>query len=886
MYSILTNYLYNDIKHTATMNFSHTFKEIIWGASVLLLVLAGSQKAAAQNDYYFSAEAKFDNTIPTPQEFLGYEVGSHFTRHDRIVDYFKELARLSDKASFQIIGKTVQHRPQVVLTITDPQNHQNLEEIRQNHLTIIDPDAPLVNIEEAKSVISLNYSVHGDETSSGEAALLTAYYFVANQSAETRNLLQESVINIDPSQNPDGRDRAAHWHNSYKSFPPVADANDIEHNQGWPRGRTNHFMHDLNRDWFAITQQESANRVAFYQKWYPNIQIDFHEMGTNSTYYLEPTQPKRTWNPIVPEYHYEVLNPLLAKYQTDALNELGALYWTKEVFDNISPIYGSTYPDILGGVGVTFEVGSSRGIVQESVIGDLTFSNTIRRHVATGIATVRAGVAEKQTLLEYQKDFYQTALEKAEDQPVRAYVFGDEADQTLTNKFLDLLLQHSLDVYKLDEDQTINGSTFTSEGGYVVPTRQGNYRLIHDVFETYTSYADSVFYDITAWSLVQGYGIKYEEITSGSYSQDWGTKVNSLPEQRGEVSGGRSNYAYLLSWSDYNASAALYSLLEKGVRVRAAHKPFTSPTGNGSVNFGYGSLIIAVAEQDKYNSNELYEVIKATANELGLTFHTTTTGLNTGGIDLGSRSAQMVEKPEAAMVFGQGVSSNTAGEAWFLLNKHLGSNITKINSSNFGGVNLARYNTLLLVDGSYDTFDDSIIKKIKDWVRSGGTLITTARASVWAVRNELVSENFLENKSEQGSSDTKKDPVRYNYEEQSDRWLASRIPGVILEADIDPSHPIAFGVSSRKQLFLKENGHFLYQSSNPFGTVAQYLDTPHRGGFLNPTNKEKVKNKASILVSGEGRGNVILFSENPTFRSYWHTTSRLLLNAFLFGNNL
>lgn len=326
MYSILTNYLNNDIKLTPTMNFSHTFKGIIWGTSILLLVLAGSEKTAAQNDYYFSAEATFDNSIPTPEEFLGYEIGSHFTRHDRIVDYFKELARLSDKASFQIIGETVQHRSQVVLTITDPQNHQNLEEIRQNHLTLIDPDAPLVDIEEAKSVISLNYSVHGDETSSGEAALLTAYYFVANQSSETQNMLQEAVINIDPSQNPDGRDRAAHWHNSYKSFPPVADANDIEHNQGWPRGRTNHFMHDLNRDWFAITQQESANRVAFYQKWYPNIQIDFHEMGTNSTYYLEPTQPKRTWNPIVPEYHYEVLNPLLAEYHTDALNELGALY--------------------------------------------------------------------------------------------------------------------------------------------------------------------------------------------------------------------------------------------------------------------------------------------------------------------------------------------------------------------------------------------------------------------------------------------------------------------------------------------------------------------------------------------------------------------------------
>ncbi|SMO80821.1 M14 family zinc carboxypeptidase [Gracilimonas mengyeensis] len=867
------------------MNFSKTIKKAYWVLAAALFVLASSSQAVAQNDYYFPEGSEFDESIPTPEEFLGYEIGTHYTRHDRIVDYFEELARISDKASLQVIGQTVQKRPQVVLTITDPANHQNLEEIRENHLTLIDPDADLLDIEEAKSVVALNYSVHGDESSSGEAALLTAYYFVANQSAETQNLLEESIIHIDPAQNPDGRDRAAHWHNSYKSFPPVSDPNDIEHNQGWPRGRTNHFLHDLNRDWFAVTQQESANRVAFYQKWYPNIQIDFHEMGTNSTYYLEPTQPERTWNPIVPEYHYEVLNPLLAEYHTDALNELGALYWTKEVFDNISPIYGSTYPDILGGVGVTFEVGSSRGLVQESVAGDVTFENTIRRHLRTGIATVRAGVGEKKTLLEYQKDFYETALEEAEDQPVRAYVFGDEADKTLTNKFLDLLLKHKLEVYKLEEERTVDGKTFSPEAGYILPTSQANYRLIHDIFETYTEYADSVFYDITAWSLVQGYGIKYGEITSGGYNRDWGTPVESVPEQEGKVVGGQADYAYLLSWSDYNASAALYHLLDEGVRARVAHQPFTSPTSGGDVDFGYGSVIISVAEQDNHSPDELYEVIEATAEEFSLTFHTTSTGYNTGGIDLGSGNAQVVDKPEAAVVFGYGVSAYDAGEAWFLLNKHLGIDITKINSVDFGDVNLSRYNTLLLVDGDYEYFDQEIIDKIKTWVNDGGTLITSAGASVWAVRNEIVSENFLDS-GEDTSAAEEDETVRYNYEERRDRWLAGRIPGVILEADIDPSHPIAFGTEDRSQLFLKENGHFLYPSSDPYGTVAYYGDDPHRGGFLNEANKEKVKNKASILVSGEGSGNVILFSENPTFRSYWHTSSRLLLNALLFGNNL
>lgn len=858
-----------------------SFKTLCLGA---LLAGAAFSPLHGQNSYYFPGETQFDQTIPTPEEFLGYAIGSHYTRHDRIVDYMEELARLSDKAEFQVIGETYQKRPQVVLTITSPENHSNLEGIREDHLTLTDPDTPFVNVEEAKSIIALTYSVHGNETSSGEAALLTAYYLVASQSEETGRFLNEAVILVDPAQNPDGRDRASHWHNSYKSFPPVADPADIEHQEGWPRGRGNHFFHDLNRDWFAVTQQESDNRVRFYQTWYPNIQIDFHEMGTNSTYYLEPTQPHRTWNPIVPEYHYEVLNPLLAEYHVEALDELGSLYWTKEVFDNISPIYGSTYPDILGGVGVTFEVGSSRGLLQESVTGDVTFRSTIRKHLATGIATVRAGVSEKETLLEYQKDFYRSAIEEAESQSVRAYLFGDSQDLTLTYKFLDLLLKHNLQVFSLEEEREAAGEIFSPGSGFVVPASQPNYRLIHDIFETHTSFADSVFYDITAWSLVQGYGIKHAKIESGGYQNNWGTAVTSVPERTGEVKGGRSDYAYLLPWSDYNASAALYQLLDAGVVTRAAHNPFTSETADGPVEFGYGSVIISVAEQDR-SPDELYELLVSTAESLDVTFYTVDTGLNISGSDLGSRNAQVVDKPEAAMVFGGGVRSTSAGEAWFLLNRHLGLDITKINFDDFPGADLQRYNTIVLADGNYSGWDEQTTGALKDWVRSGGLLITAGSATPWAVRNEIVSENLLA-EEEPDTSDAETETPRYNYEEREDRWRANTIPGVILEADIDPSNPVAFGVRNRSQYFIKQNSHFLKPSENSYATVAQYTGEPLIGGFVNDANLEKIKNSAAVVAANEGRGTVILFSENPTFRSYWHTTGRLFINAVLFGRNV
>jgi hypothetical protein len=849
--------------------------------TVLLLLLISYAPVSAQHNYYFPGETSFDSDIPTPEEFLGYAIGTHYTRHDRIVDYLRELARLSDRANLKVIGETVQKRPQVILTLTSPQNHENLEQIRQNHLTLQDPDAPFVDPDESKAIISLAYSVHGNESSSGETALLTAYYFAAHQGEETEHFLNEAVILLDPAQNPDGRDRAANWHNSYKSFPSVADPYDIEHIETWPRGRSNHFLHDLNRDWFAVTQQESENRVRFYQTWYPNIQIDFHEMGTNSTYYLEPTQPHRTWNPIIPEYRYEVLSPLISGYQTDALDELGSLYWTKEVFDNISPIYGSTYPDILGGVGITFEVGSSRGLVQESVAGEVTFESTIRKHLLTGIATVRAGVAEKETLLQYQKDFFQQGIEKAESQPVRAYYFGDSNDVTLTDKFLDLLLKHNVRVYALEQEQEVAGTTFEPGTGFVVPASQPGYHVIHDVFEPHTSFADSVFYDITAWSLVQGYGIQHEKLGSGSYERDWGTPVTELPGRTGRVDGGQTDYAYLLPWSDYNASATLYKLLDEDVLVRAAHQPFTSPARSGDVDFGYGSVIVSVAEQQNRTSGELYELISATAEQFDLTFYAVDTGLNRQGIDLGSRHAQVVDKPEAAIIFGEGVRFTEAGEAWFLLNRHLNFDITKIDIGVFPRADLQRYNTIVLVDGNYSSWSEDTVSELRQWVRNGGVLITSARASQWAINQEIVTERLLD----EVKDETDENP-RYNYEEREDRWRANNIPGVILEADIDPSNPVAFGVNSRSQLFIKQNNHFLKQAENPYATVAQFTEDPLVGGFVNDQNLERIKGSSAIVVASEGNGTVILFSENPNFRSYWHTTSRLFLNALLFGQNI
>ena len=372
---------------------------------VFLLLLV--QHTFAQNSYYFPKATALDAKVPSPEQYLGYPIGSYFTRYERVVDYFRELAKISDRVHVESIGKTYEQREQIIVTITSPANYNNLEQIRQDHLNQVDPSKPALS-SNAPVIVHLGYGVHGNETSSTEVSLLTGYYLAASQDAETKKWLDESVIFIDPALNPDGRDRAANWHNAYHSFPAVGDPIDKEHQEAWPNGRTNHYFTDLNRDWLNLVQIESRNRLVFFHKWYPNVQIDFHEQGTNATYYFEPS-PKRHESPVIPQFIYD-FNVVLAKYHAKALDDIGSFYFTKENYDNLSPIYGSTYPKFFGSVAATFEQASSRGILQESNNGPLTFAFTIRNHLATSFSTIRGSVAEKAGLFKVQKDFFKYAL--------------------------------------------------------------------------------------------------------------------------------------------------------------------------------------------------------------------------------------------------------------------------------------------------------------------------------------------------------------------------------------------------------------------------------------------------------------------------------------------
>lgn len=817
-------------------------------------------------DYFFKNKAPFNTAIPSPEAFLGYPIGEQHTRHDLIVAYFTKLAEVSDRATIEVYGKSHENRKLVMLTVSSPENLHNLETIKQEHLAFSSANSSVKNYDEVPIFIQLGYGVHGNEPSSSEAAMLIAYTLVASNSPEVLNYLKNAIIFIDPTLNPDGRDRHTQWANQYKANPLVSDSNDAEHNEAWPRGRTNHYWFDLNRDWFLAVNPESQWKLKWYHQWYPNVVTDFHEMGTNSSYFFEPMKNIGSLDPIMPKENYEDLNTIFAPYFSNALDEIGSLYFTKEAFDGTYPGYGSSYPDLQGGLALLFEQGSSRGHIQDTDYGKITFPFTIRNQYLSSIATLKAAVENKVILRKYQQDFFKSAIAQLSKNNIVAYEFGNQYDKNRTKAFIDKLLIHNIKVYKKGEN-------------YVVPVKQPQKRMVQSMFETYNKYRDSVFYDASAWSLANFYNMSFK----GLKSYNLGEEVNSINNVVEVETIPQSNYAYILNWDDYNAPAALYYMQSKGIKGAAAFKPFTIKTSNGIKNFNYGSVLIPVVNQKK-KSDEVFQILKEAQEKFQVPMYAVSTGFSEKGIDLGSNNFNVLTKPKALMIIGDGVSSSEAGEVWHLLDTRMQMPITKLPIQNFRNTPLDKYNTMVIVSGNYQQLDSIQIGNIKEWVSKGNTLITIAEASKWVIDKKLVKESFIK---KQKDTSKLKEAIRLPFVDASENIGREKIGGAIFEVNLDMTHPLGFGYRSSKLPVYKNNEVFLVPSKNAYSTIAKYTKEPHIDGYISPKNLEDfLKPSASLIVSKLGKGRVILFADNPNFRGAWYGTNRLFLNALFLGGQI
>jgi hypothetical protein len=838
----------------------------IFLAAVLAIGLSVS--AGAQSAYFFPGEENFDPSIPTPEQFLGYPIGQRHTRHDRLVEYFRTLDMRSDRLSLEIIGHTFEHREQAAAVITSPGNQGRIESIRKAHLAGQSNggggDIPLV--------IHLGYNVHGNEPSSSEAAMLTAYYLTASRSPETLAWLEGMVITMDPVINPDGRDRHTHWANMHRAEPPVADPLDREHNEVWPGGRFNHYWFDLNRDWFPAVFPETRNRIRFFHKWRPYVQTDHHEMGTQSTFYFDPGEDASN-NPIVPDYLYGTLYPLFSKYFVAGADKLGSMYFTREQYDKLYPGYGSSYINFYGGAGFLFEQASSRGHVQETSTVPLTFAFTIRNQVMGSLMTVRASFQEKASLREMRRRFHEQVSAQRKASAVRGYVYGDAADLSRTTAFTEMLRLHEIDVRPLEESLVADGRRFEAGRAFFVPIDQENLLMVRSVFEKDIPYRDSSFYDASTWSLVHAYGMPHAALKVVP------TKLGS-PSSALSVTvppPARSSYAYVFPATDYQVHRAIYMLQQGGAIVQAAFRPFQARVDGGAKAFGYGSAVLPVSLQ-RISPDSLHALVVKASKATGIAIHGLSTGRSTDGIDMGSGYVRTLRKPEVAMVIGTGLAATEAGEAWHLLDQRLHMPVSKLDVTSLPRADLARYNTIILPGGMHTALDKAFTERLRAWVQNGGTLVTLKSASEWAIRNGFTKERL------QPSDSLRSQSARQPYDQAVNIEGAKAMGGSIFRADLDTTHPIGFGYTSRTISVYRNGLTFLQPSANPYSTVAQYTSDPLVGGYVHPSLLKKVRNSAAVLVGQEGVGRVVLFSDDPNFRGTWYGTNRLFLNALFFGS--
>lgn len=828
--------------------------------------------------YYLPKGVSYNPSIPVPSSVIHHEVGEWHVTHDRLVNYMQAIAKAAPgRVRLEIMGYTYEKRPQVLLIITSPENQQRLEEIRKNHLLLSDPKATISSLDQMPLVCWIGHSIHGNEPSGTNAALLMAYHLSAAQGPEIEALLKNTVILLDPSFNPDGLQRFSTWANQHKSANLVTDPNSREFNEVWPGGRYNHYWFDLNRDWLPAIHVESQNRLKWFHSWKPNVLTDHHEQGSNATFFFQPGVPSRV-NPLTPLKNQE-LTAQLAKFHATALDSIGSLYFTKEAFDDFYYGKGSTYPDINGGIGILFEQASSRGHLQETVNGLLSFPFTIRNQFVTILSTLRGVQALRKDLLQYQHDFYKQAPVKAATYPVKGYVIGDKKDPAKVKEFATLLQRHQIQIYTVPS--SMSDKEFLPSSSFLVPLDQPQHSLIRTIFEKTLEYKDSLFYDITSWTFPLAYGLEYKELSA--VNLQGARPIPSLLENKSFFSNEiadlfnveSSAVSVMMDWDHLYAPAVLNELLQAGVLVKVATRPveLTVDKGGGQKQFSYGDLQIPLT-QPFINRSELTDKIASLVKRYEVKMYPIVSGLAAQGVDLGSARFVVLKKPSVALIAGSGVNPLDAGEVWHLLDQRMGMQLTHLETSTFKRADLSRYTAIVMVGGNYNELDK---EKMKTWVQAGGTLILIEEAISWAAQSGISAVSFKKVKSVIDSTSV------ISYENRAEISGAQSLRGAILGATYDASHPLAFGYYTPQVSFFKGNKIFLEKSKNPFASPFVYGKQPLQSGWLSKQNKEAIAGTAAVTVNQLGSGRVINIAENPNFRAYWLSGTKLFMNAIFFG---
>ncbi len=806
----------------------------------------------------------FSQQITSPKAFLGYEVGEKFSRHHQIVDYFKTIAsELPNQVKLEQYGQTYEGRPLYLAFISSEENIKNLESIRGNNLKnagVMDVGASNNDI----AIVWLSYNVHGNEASSSEASMKTIYELLTQK----QEWLKNTLVIIDPCLNPDGRDRYANWYNQTASTPYNTSQQANEHNEPWPRGRANHYLFDLNRDWAWASQIESQSRLKMYNKWLPHIHVDFHEQGINEPYYFAPAA--EPFHEIISDWQREFQSRIgtnSAKY----FDANGWLYFTKERFDLLYPSYGDTYPTYLGAIGMTYEQAGQSGL---GILNDegivLTLVDRVAHHTTTGLSTVEVASKYAQELnTEFKKFFDNSSLKE------KSYVLKGKKDNLEGLK--ELLDKHQISYSNASNGKVTGynygtskeGSVNTSSEDIVVSTNQPKGKMVKVLFEPQAKLADSLTYDITAWSLPYAYGLE-AVATSKLASTSAISIMPTLNTKDNKATG------YISKWNHIKDAEFLAELLKQNFKVRFTEKPFS--TTNPESSFERGALIIA--RGDNSHIENFDDKLITTANKLKRSLVSTASGLSKSGPDFGSPDVKLVSKPKIALLSGDYTSSLSHGEIWHFFEQQLKYPVTSINTKSFKTMNLDAFNIIILPNGYYSSLlDEDTMNNLKKWVSKGGKLIVIDGAL-----NSFADKDGFALKRNKPQDTTKVKSNLIPYAERERESAKDFIIGAIFKSNVDNTHPMAFGYD--KNYFTLKLSNVSYSLLDKGYNIAWLgSETKPVSGFA---GSDAVKTLSNSLVFGEermGNGSVIYMVDNTLFRSFWENGKLFFANALFFVNN-
>ena len=832
-------------------------------ATLLFLLLSSyAINAQTQLDYYLPNNQNYNPNIPTPTEVLGYEVGKWHVSHDKLSEYMRTLAAASDRIQIENRGKTYEDRPLFLLTITSENNHKKLDQIKIDHIALTEAEGENLDTSTMPAVVYQGFSIHGNEPSGANAGLLVAYHLAASQSDQVAELLENTVILFDPSFNPDGLQRFSQWANTHKAQNITPDSNDREYTEAWPRGRTNHYWFDMNRDWLPVQLNESKARIASFIDWLPNVLTDHHEMGTNETFFFQPGIQSRV-NPLTPKKNQE-LTMAIGKFHEKALNKIGSLYYTEEDYDDFYYGKGSTYPDVNGSIGILFEQASSRGHAQETANGLLTFPFTIRNQFTAALSTLEAAQALRKDLLDYQRDFYNNARAEGLKNREKAIVFGNQKDASTSYRLAEVLMRHDIKVHRLNKNFQKGGKQYPQENSFIVPLTQKKQRLVQAIFSEQTTFKDSLFYDVSAWTLSHAFDVNMTKVRDLNTAGEELTQIERPKVKNVE----QAAYAYLFEGHGYLTPKAIYQLLDAGVRVKVGMQPF-SLEGR---SYDYGSIMIPVANQ-AISENKLFALMQEVATAAEINIHSVSTGL-TRGIDLGSRNFETIKKPKVALLVGDGVRSYDAGEIWYLMDTQYDMPVTKLDVKSIKYRDISKYTHIVLPSYNGGLLNDAK-EKLSAWIKNGGHLIAYRDAVKWANKQELIEEEFRE--KELVAEDV-------SFVNQGKFKGAQAIGGAIFNSRIDRSHPINFGIEDDYLALFRNSKIFMEPEENSYDNPIQYTQDPILSGYISEEQLELLKSSVPFKVKSKGRGSILLMTDNTNFRAFWLGTQQLYANMLFYAD--